>query len=256
MKYSFTQGVSVAILCCAPIVANALTYFDCINRDGSMAYRIEPCLAGQIEKRHFQVDIEKSDSNHKESVGDAAPHAESPKIIKEQNGNITNYRTEGNLASTQAVGCIPLTEARNTFTPADLYKGVGECIANNNYDLATGLFMLAGIYASFDAERITDKTAAQAKSVLIMSLFSTVPQDKKNRFNETVKRTVTNSVMFNTLCGEIHRIGMPNYYPNYMIIHGMKAFTGNPHDGALDNRFDSSGTWKKLQSTYLNCQNL
>lgn len=256
MKYSFTKGASVAIICCVPIVANSLTYFDCANSDGSMAYRIEPCLAGQIEKRHFDVDEKKSDSGNKESVWNVSPRIESPKIIREQSGNISNYRAKGNLASTQAVGCITLTEAKNTFTPADLYRSVGECIANNDYHRATGLFMLAGIYASFDAERITDKTAAQARTVLIMNLFSTMPLDKKNRFNEAAKRTVSNSESLNVLCGEIQKIGMPNYYPNYMILHGMKAFTGNPHDGAIDNSFNASGTWKKLQSTYLNCPNL
>ena len=70
---------------------------------------------------------------------------ESPKIIKEQSGNFTNYRVEGSLASTQTIGCIPLSEVKNTVTPADLYKGVGECLDKNNYELASSLFMLAGI---------------------------------------------------------------------------------------------------------------
>ena len=182
-----------------------------------------------------------------------AQTAAPPKIIIEQNGRITNYRAEGSLASTQTVGCIPLAKAKNTFTPPDLYKGVAECITQDNYDFAAGLFALAGIYGRFDAERISDKSAGQAKAVLVMNTFSTVPQDKKTAFNEVLNRTTKNAGSLKKLCGDVQKIGMPNYYPGYMILHGMKAFTGNPHDGALVKDFDAPGVWMNLQAAYLHC---
>jgi len=179
---------------------------------------------------------------------------ESPKTIKEQNGNFTNYRAEGGLASTQTIGCIPLSEVKNTVTPADLYQGVGECLAKDNYELASRLFMLAGIYAAFDSERITDKTAAQAKTVMIMNLFSSISPDKKTKFSDAVKLTSTNPEMLSTICNEVQKIGIPNYYPNYMILHGIKSFNGNPNENALVKDFDANSTWNKLQSSYLNCK--
>ena len=176
-----------------------------------------------------------------------------PKIIVEQNGKVTNVTSEGNLASYQAVGCIPLSEAKNTFTPADLYKGVGKCIAQGNYDFAANLFILAGMYARFDAARITDKTAGQAGVVLIMNTFSNVPQDKKIKFGEVTNRLAADAELLGKLCGEINKIGSPTYYPSYMILHGVKAFTGNPHEGALVKDFDTPGFWRKLQSESLKC---
>lgn len=176
-----------------------------------------------------------------------------PKILKEQSGNVTNYYAEGNLASIQAVGCIPLKEAKNTFTPPDLYKGFEECLAKDNYDLAVGLFALAGIYSSFDAERITDETAGQGGTVLIMNTFATVGEEKKSKFSGTLNRVATNPEALGKLCGEVQKIGAPNYYPSYMILHGVKAFMGNPHEGALVQGFDAPGVWKKLQSEYLHC---
>jgi hypothetical protein len=176
-----------------------------------------------------------------------------PKIITEKNGNVTNLRAEGNLASTQAVGCIPLVKAKNTFTPPDLYLGVTECIAQDNYDFAASLFALAGIFGSFDAERITDKSAGQAKTVLVMNTFATVPQDKKTKFNEAFNRIAKNPESLGKLCSDVQKIGMPNYYPSYMILHGIKAFTGNPHDGALLKDFDSQKVWANLQTAYLHC---
>jgi hypothetical protein len=178
---------------------------------------------------------------------------EPPRIIKEQSGNFTNYRAEGSLASTQEVGCIPLVQAKNTFTPADLYKGISECIAQDKYDLAASLFMLAGIYSMFDAERLTDKTAGQAGIALAIITSSPLSQEKKGKFGEAIQRIVKGPEILRRQCGEIQKIGMPNYYPNYMILHGIKAFTGNPHDGALVSDFDAPGTWKNLQTIFLHC---
>lgn len=178
---------------------------------------------------------------------------ESPKIIKEQNGKITNYRVDGSLASTQTVGCIPLVQAKNTFTPPDLYKGVVECLGKDDYESSAKLFALAGIFARFDAERITDKSAGQAKTVLIMNTFSNLSADKKTRFNEALNHIAKTPELLGKLCEEVKQIGMPNYYPSYMILHGIKAFTGNPNEGALVKDLDSSAAWKNLQSGYLHC---
>lgn len=183
-----------------------------------------------------------------------AQAAAPPKLIGEQHGPVTNYRAEGSLASTQAVGCIPLAKAKSSFTPPDLYLGVTECIARDNYGFAAGLFALAGIYGSFDAERVADPSAGQAKTVLVMNTFANVPQDKKTKFNEMLNRIAKNPEALAKLCGEVRKVGMPNYYPSYMILHGIKAFTGNPNDGALLRDFDPQKVWANLQATYLHCQ--
>jgi hypothetical protein len=176
-----------------------------------------------------------------------------PKIFVEQNGKVTNITSKGNLASYQALGCIPLGEVKNTFTPADIHKGVRKCIEQGNYDFAASLYLLAFIYGIFDAERVTDKTAGQAILALNMNTFSSVPQDEKIKVDEAIKHIAQDSELLGKLCGEINKIGPPDYYPSYMILHGVRAFTGNPHDGALIKNFDALGTWKKIQSNNLKC---
>ncbi|MGE5468260.1 MAG: hypothetical protein ACM3Y9_12625 [Ignavibacteria bacterium] len=175
------------------------------------------------------------------------------RIIKEGNGNVVNFRAEGSLASTQAVNCIPLAEAKNSFTPPDLYKGVLDCLARDNYESAAELFALAGIYGRFDAERVADKTAGQAKTVLIMNAFAAVSDEKKSRFNAALGRITGSPEVLGRLCRQVAAVGMPDYYPSYMILHGIRAFTGNPHEGAIVKDFDASGVWKNLQSAYLHC---
>ena len=176
-----------------------------------------------------------------------------PKITTAQNGRVTNYRAEGSLESTQAIGCIPLAKARNTFTPPDLYSGVAECVTRDNYDFAAALFALAGMYASFDAERVSDRSAGQAKTVLVMNTFANLPEDKKTKFNATLNRIAKSPEFLGKLCGDVRKVGKPDYYPKYMILHGMNAFTGNPNDGALLKDFDSQKAWMNLQAAYLHC---
>lgn len=176
-----------------------------------------------------------------------------PKIITEKSGRVTNMRAEGSLVSSHAVGCIPITEAKNTFTPADLYKGVADCIHQDKYDLAAGLFALAGIYGRFDAERVTDKSAGQARTVLIMNTFANESQDQKSKFSEVFSRLTKTPELLGKLCADIQKVGMPDYYPSYMILHGIQAFTGNPHEGALRRDFDAPQAWERLQTTYLHC---
>jgi hypothetical protein len=113
--------------------------------------------------------------------------------------------------------------------------------------------MLAFIYGIFDAERVADKTAGQAILALNMDTFSSVPQDIKIKVDEAIKHIAQDNELLKKLCSETNKIGPPDYYPSYMILHGVRAFTGNPHDGALIKKFDALGTWKKIQSNNLKC---
>ena len=89
-----------------------------------------------------------------------AQELEKPKIIVEKIGNVTNYRAEGNLEPTQYLSCVGLDSLKNTYTPPDLYTGVAACVKQKDYERAIDLFKLAGAYSFYDAQRVSDKTAA------------------------------------------------------------------------------------------------
>jgi len=182
-----------------------------------------------------------------------AQSAAPPKIITDRYGRSENKRVEGSLAPTRIIGCIPLSKVQNTYTPPDLYRGLVACISQDNYDFAVRLSALAGIYASFDAERVADKSAGQAKKVLVMNTFEGIPQEKKTKYIELLTQSAKDPKLLGELCREIRKIGMPDYYPSYMILHGIKAFEGNPHDGALLKDFDSQKVWTNLLTKFLHC---
>lgn len=185
-----------------------------------------------------------------QSVANLAP----PKITAEVNGNVTNIRAQGSLASTVNMGCVDITSIKNTNTPPDLYKGVAACLAQDNYNWAAKLFAVAGLFAKFDAERITDETARQATTVLVMTTLSPIAKEKREKLVETQNAMFKSPQELSKLCLEVQQIGTPNYYPTYMIYHGIKAFMGNPHLGAMKENLDLNKVWNDSMKSYLKCQ--
>jgi hypothetical protein len=56
------------------------------------------------------------------------------------------------------------------------------------------------------------------------------------------------------LCGRFKRLGPPNYFPHYMILHGIKAFTtADPTADALVHDFDAAATWQRILAEGVNC---
>jgi len=177
-----------------------------------------------------------------------------PTIITEQRGKITNYRVEGSLAPTQDVACIDLADAKSTYTPPDLHTGVAKCVQEGEFDKAGRLFALSGIYASFDAERVADPSVRGGGQILMMSTSAKFSTEQKEKLSAAVQKISKEPSDLKGLCSQIARIGPPTYFPKYLILHGLNAFTSaNPTANALKPDFDSAATWTHLQRSYLNC---
>lgn len=153
-----------------------------------------------------------------------------------------------------AAGCMPVEQATNSLTPPELFRSVIDCVAQDQHEWAAELFALANVYASFDAERVADKSAGQAKKILIADTFAKVPPDKRARFNAALQRMATTPQVLGQLCARIAKVGKPGYHPAYMVLHGMKVLNPNPSpEAALVKDFDAAAVWKSLQADYLNC---
>lgn len=183
-----------------------------------------------------------------------AQQAEGPKIVEETEGNITRAHVEGSLAPTQAIDCVLLSEARNTLTPPDLHTGLSKCIGKGEFVRAARLFVLAGVYARFDAERVADRTARAGGQVLILRTFAAFTQEQKQAFSREFDRITKDPLELQSTCAVIRNIGPPNYFPKYLVLHGVEAFSSpSPLKNALVPDFEPSSTWARLQSTYLHC---
>jgi len=176
-------------------------------------------------------------------------------VTKFPNGAvITNYETKGNLESKNDLKCIKLTEVKNTYTPADLYKAFAQCIQDNKYEDAIPLFMVAGAYGKFDSRRVADVSSHQAMTVLIMNNTASLTDEQKKKWKESLGTFTAgnSSPEFLQACNSIKHLGPPDYYPSYMIQHGMGAFTKSNGNPIVDN-FNPQSAWEEAQEKYLHC---
>ncbi len=176
-----------------------------------------------------------------------------PSVSIRQDDKVTHVTVAGQLAAKRPVGCVPLTQVDTTRTPPDLYLGVAACIQQDDYRTAAGLFALAGVESQFDAQRVLDKSAGQAGQVLIMNTFNGLSDEKRGKFGKTVTEFAADTTALAQVCTSIRNMGYPTYYPEYMVLHGIHAFTAKPGDPTLVAAFDAAATWNSLLTTYLNC---
>jgi Domain of unknown function (DUF4124) len=204
----------------------------CLQKDGSTEYTDQPCPADSVP----------------------LPKQESSRIVVEQHGKVTNLTVVGQLAAKQPLACVSIDGVGKDYTPPDLYHGVSACIQQEDYRTAVALFALAGLESRFDAERVLDKTAGQAGQVLIMDTFNGLPSDRRTKFQAAVKAVAADPEVLSRTCAAIRKIGYPTYYPAYMVLHGIRAFTAKPDDPTMEPNFDGATAWNSLLETYLNCR--
>jgi len=219
-------GAVLALLAASPICLGKV--YRCAAKDGSVAYSDAPC----------------------------GPDAEVVPLKPAARAGTLNPKSSqfGITAAKTPMGCTPLEALDNTRAPPDLYPGVSACIQQDNYRAAVAIFALAGMDSHFDAARVVDKTAGQVGAVLVSALFDELPAEKREKFAKAVAEVAADAPALARTCNRIRHMGFPTYYPGYMVVHGIHAFTAKPEDPTLEAVFDSAATWNTLLSTYLNCR--
>lgn len=153
--------------------------------------------------------------------------------------------------------CVQLESIDNSHTPIELYSSLNDCVQNNRDADAVGLFILAGMDSSYDSVRVADKTAGQARAILIMALFGGMAADAHARFETAMKAEMDDPARHGLLCKQVKKIGPPQYFPAYMVSHGFgvmqSALANQAPPTLLDAKFDAAATWRDLITNYLNC---
>lgn len=165
---------------------------------------------------------------------------------------ITQVETAGNPAAVGPVGCVPLATLTHRHTPADLMPGVRACIEAGDPRGATELYALFGVYGRFDTLRVADKSAHQTVTVLRMVHLAPVDPELMKSFRVEFQRYLhRGSPELAELCTRLQALGRPTYRPDYMLRHGMSAFTGR--GGGLRADFDPEAAWREALDGYLHC---
>jgi hypothetical protein len=161
-------------------------------------------------------------------------------------GNVTNIERPDNLQVTNILKCIDLDLVQNIYTPADLFSASVDCANTYKDEKAARLFLFARVYGSYDMNRVEDNTAHQSIMVLIQQSFSAMRRNADFIELEINDNLIGNPDNLKSFCSSVKNVGKPNYYPAYMISHGMSAMTGTS-DGLIEG-FDGDQTWLKTLS--------
>ncbi len=149
--------------------------------------------------------------------------------------------------------CLDKTRLTNKMSPVELWKGIGGCISSGRYDDGVFMFALAGSFGSFDMQRVVDESGRQVVKILPMAVYASLPQDKVSAFESLVSKTLEDEPKRLVYCKEVARIGPPDYFPTYMVQHGIGSFTGANKAQPLVEPFDAKAAWAKAVKQYLLC---
>lgn len=149
------------------------------------------------------------------------------------------------------LSCEDGRNLKSTYTPLDLYPVMPDCMAKKLYQEAGDIYALAGVYGYFDRLRVRDKSAHQAASILAMTFGAKLPED----FREHLK-SITMGEGLIQLCERVKKIGMPDYFPHYMVSHGVKSLqsslTGTLPPSPL-HEVNPLELWNHALDKYLHC---
>ena len=166
--------------------------------------------------------------------------------------NIISIEAKGNLESPKPLLCVDLLEVTNENNPADILSGMKKCMEIKDFKNAARLFAISGVYGKFDTYRVKDKSAHQALIALQLGVVLDIDEADKKLLFKNINDLLSDKVSLNEICETIQKIGIPKYYPKYMIQHGIQAFIDTKGDDLIEG-FDCEKSWALALKNYLHC---
>ena len=118
----------------------------------------------------------------------------------EEESNITNYETAGNLEATNPLGCEPATDVQPTSSAADVAAGAVACTEEDRFDEAAELVLVSSAYAFYDTQRVADPSAHGALQALFVESFSSLTEEDASQMNDSMNVLTPDNPRHQALC--------------------------------------------------------
>lgn len=151
----------------------------------------------------------------------------------------------------KSVGCVDISGLTTEDTPAEILPGMHQCIDVQDYDRGARLFAAADVYGRFDTLRVLDTSAHAVIPALESVYLGQLDADSAAKIQAKVKEISGSTGQLSRLCTQMRSLGPPTYYPSYMLLHGMSAFTGQ--GGGLKRDFNRTSAWESALKSVLHC---
>jgi len=163
--------------------------------------------------------------------------------------NSKNISIKGNLQSHINIGCVGFGLISKDVTPADIFEGIKVCIQNDKFEEIIPMFLLANLNGRFDAKRVSDRTAGQGIRVMQMNTFGALSSVKQQELQRHLENFRNSPSEMDKFCLSARQLDYPTYHPDYMILHGINAFSGIEGNG-LKGDFNSEKVWNELYTKF------
>jgi len=166
---------------------------------------------------------------------------------------VTAVVTENNLAVTNDLACMPQADIKAGYTTADLMVAVVDCAKTGRFQDSAALYLVAMSRGAFDSRRVADTTAHQAVQMLTLKASEALTDQERNALVVEIKKYQQQETpQHQVFCAALVADGPPDYYPEYMVGHGMNAVMGLPGDGLVEG-FEPVSAWQDVVSVFMQC---
>jgi hypothetical protein len=164
-----------------------------------------------------------------------------------------------NAHAATSASCLKPEVLQSKMTPAELFPAAAACIKDKDASSAVVLVALGSAYASYDSQRVSDRTAHSAGNALQRAAMDTLSGEQKQQFGLEIVSFMRDQGKQLALCQDLQRIGPPTYTPTYMIQHGEAAISqalvnASSTSSGLRSDFDGSSTWTNVLQNYMHCK--
>ncbi len=150
--------------------------------------------------------------------------------------------------------CLPPNASVTRYSPPELYLSAGQCLKQNRLDEAVFLFGTAGSEGRFDTHRVADVTAHQLASFMGVMFMKHVGEEAYGKFSAHMREQLKDDRARRAFCNRLSQLPPPVYHPQYMINHGMAAFTSAGDQQVLRPLEDPRQTWRASVNEYMDCK--
>ena len=148
---------------------------------------------------------------------------------------------------------VGINEIQTEYTPADLYPAVSKCVLSDDYEKAAEIFAVAGSFGRFDKKRVTDESAHEAMTMLLIHAFDGMSSEQKSKLQEIINKRFGGAEIDMSICPHLRSLGHPTYYPRYMIQHGLGSFLSDKSEQPLVEGFDPVKAWDQILTDSVGC---
>lgn len=142
--------------------------------------------------------------------------------------------------------CFAMKDVTNKMSPPVLYVSARACLDAGQLDRVAPLLSIADDYATYDLERLADKTTSSARGAMRFGTFSDLPKEKMADLQARYRDFQSNLALVAAQCEAITRLGPPTYKPTWAINHGLAMFLGGAEKDPYLHDVDTRALWKDI----------